>query len=93
VLAEPAPLADGVHDLAQDLLVGDLVGAPAGEPRDVLAAAKVLATMEAEDASNTIAEMKRDIEAFMQAVKASVPEEYWEQVYLKFLELVSDSPT
>ena len=63
------------------------------EPRDVLAAARVLATMEAEDASNTIAEMERDMKAFMQAVKASVPEEYWEQVYLKFLELVRDSPT
>ena len=63
------------------------------EPRDVLAAARVLATMEAEDASNAIAEMDRDMRAFMQAVKTSVPKEYWEQVYLKFVTLVGlDSP-
>ncbi len=58
------------------------------EPRDVLAAAKVLATMEAEDASNTIAEMERDLKAFMEAVRAIVPEEYWELVYARFVRIV-----
>ena len=35
--AQAAGLADGVHDLAQDVLVLDVVGAAAREPGDVLA--------------------------------------------------------
>jgi hypothetical protein len=87
-----------IRAAAEAIVRGGLQAMDAGltvpEPRDVLAAAKVLATIEAEDASNTIAGMERDLKAFMQAVKAIVPNESWEQVYAKFAELLRlDSPT
>ena len=57
------------------------------EPRDVIAAAKVLATMDAEDTAEKIAGIEREMKLFMKAVREIVPEEHWESVLLRWIEL------
>jgi hypothetical protein len=58
------------------------------EPRDVLAAAKVLATIDAEDAAEKIAGMEREMKLFLKAVREIVPQEYGEKLYLRWQELL-----
>jgi hypothetical protein len=62
------------------------------EPRDVLAAARVLATMDAEDAPKQIAGIEREVKLLLKAVNEIVPEEYWDQVYSRWRELVKLNP-
>lgn len=62
------------------------------EPRDVLAASKVLVNMDTENASEEIAEMRRDMSAFMQAVKDCIPQEEWERILLRYEQLLGLRP-
>jgi hypothetical protein len=88
--------ADGdrpkVRAATEAIVHGGLQAMDAGltvpEPRDVLAAAKVLATMDAEDTAEKIAGMEREMKLYLKAVKEIVPEEYGEPVYLRWLELL-----
>jgi hypothetical protein len=88
--------ADGdrpkVRAATEAIVRGGLQAMDAGltvpEPRDVLAAAKVLATMDAEDAAEQIAGMEREMNLYLKAVREIVPEEYWDPVYLRWHELL-----
>jgi hypothetical protein len=88
--------ADGdrpkVRAATEAIVRGGLQAMDAGltmpEPRDVLAAAKVLATMDAKDAAEQIAGMEREMKLYLKAVREIVPEQYGEPVYLRWLELL-----
>ncbi len=92
----PAQTADGdrpkVRAATEAIVRGGLQAMDAGltvpEPRDVLAAAKVLATMDAEDAAEKIAGMEREMKLFLKAVAEIVPKEYGEQIHTRWLELL-----
>ena len=86
----------GIRAATEAIIHGGLQALHAGltvaEPRDVLAASRVLTTMDIEDVSETIKGMERDMKAFMQAVKDCIPKEDWERIFLKYEELLGLAP-
>jgi hypothetical protein len=94
--AEALQAADGdrpkIRAATEAIVSGGLQAMDAGltvpEPRDVLAAAKVLATIDAEDAAEKIAGIEREMKMILKAVKEIVPPEYGERVHMRWIELL-----
>ncbi len=87
----PSPLAEAAAVIARSGFAATIAGLVVPEPKEMLAALKLLGEFEAETFTREKNEMEREMRAFVRAVKAVVPEELQTQIFAEYERRLDES--